>query len=269
MLIWVCALHCEAKPVIDFYRLKKSRADEAFDVYRNDDMVCVISGPGKLASAAASAWVAARVTPGPPPLWINLGTAGAADHELGTPFLLHQVVDADSGQRYYPVMPEKPSIERHAGLCLSQPSTEYRADYLFDMESSGFMQAALRFSSAELIRSLKVVSDNRHTQTGRDRQRVSDLIQQTIGCIDAQARALSALGEQVLALETAPEAWDAVNALARFSETQRARLRVLLRYLLNRQHHVDDLIEALGPLESSGTMLRALEQMCRRDSERL
>jgi adenosylhomocysteine nucleosidase len=269
VLIWVCALHCEAKPVIDFYRLKKSRGDEAFDVYRNDDMTCVISGPGKLASAAASAWIAARVTPGPSPLWINLGTAGAAEHELGSPFLLHQVVDADSGQRYYPMMPEKPSIAGHAGLCLSQPSTDYREEYLFDMESSGFMQAALRFSSAELVRSLKVVSDNRQIQTGRDRQRVSDLIQQNIGEIDAQTQSLYTLGQPISALETTPEAWDALVSMTRFSETQRSRLRVLLRYLLNRQYRIDELIEFLGPLRSAGAMLGALEQMCHRDSERL
>ena len=60
MLIWVCAMHCEAKPVIDFYRLKKSHDDNAFDLYRGDKMACIISGIGKLASAAASAWIAAR-----------------------------------------------------------------------------------------------------------------------------------------------------------------------------------------------------------------
>ena len=57
MLVWVVAMHCEAKPVIDYYRLKKSRIDHAFDLYRGDQMLCVISGIGKTAVAAASAWV--------------------------------------------------------------------------------------------------------------------------------------------------------------------------------------------------------------------
>ena len=55
MLIWVSALHCEAKPVIDFYRLKKSHEDNAFDLYRGDGMACIISGTGKIASSAACA----------------------------------------------------------------------------------------------------------------------------------------------------------------------------------------------------------------------
>ena len=77
MLIWVCALHCEAKPVIDFYRLKKSHDDNAFDLYRGENMACIISGMGKLASAAASAWIAARYEDSASIAWINLGVAGA------------------------------------------------------------------------------------------------------------------------------------------------------------------------------------------------
>ena len=80
MLIWVCALHCEAKPVIDFYRLKKSHDGNAYDLYRGEDMVCIVSGPGKLASAAATAWIAAQEQSAGSLAWINLGVAGAAEH---------------------------------------------------------------------------------------------------------------------------------------------------------------------------------------------
>lgn len=86
MLIWVSALHCEAKPVIDFYRLKKSHEDNAFDLYRGDGMACIISGTGKIASAAACAWIAARYQDEPSIAWINLGIAGAAQHDIGRIF---------------------------------------------------------------------------------------------------------------------------------------------------------------------------------------
>ena len=65
MLIWVCALHCEAKPVIDYYRLSKSHDDNAFDLYQSDRMICVISGSGKLASAAATASILTGAYIGP------------------------------------------------------------------------------------------------------------------------------------------------------------------------------------------------------------
>ena len=126
MLIWVCALHCEAKPVIDYYRLKKSHDDSAFDLYRGDNMVCIISGTGKVASAAACAWIAASHNEATSFAWINLGTAGCADHEIGAPFLLNQVIDADTGQRYYPVPCIDSMLPGCACLTLSLPSEDYR-----------------------------------------------------------------------------------------------------------------------------------------------
>ena len=269
MLIWVCALHCEAKPVIDYYRLKKSQEDYPFDVYRNDTMICVISGHGKLASASATAWIGALQPAETTACWMNLGTAGTAEHALGMPFQLNQIEDADTGQRYYPVIPEKTSVAGHAGLCLSQPSTDYVEDYLFDMESSGFIQAAVRFSSAELIRSVKVVSDNRYEQIGRNRQAVSDLIQQNITAIDAQSQALQELGQQITRLEIAPEDWQAIVSLTHFTATQRNRLRVLLRYLLNRRFAVNALVDQLRPLKTATAMLGSLEQLGHQDSEQL
>ena len=269
MLIWVCALHCEAKPVIDFYQLKKSHDENAYDLYRNRDMTCIVSGPGKLASAAATAWVAAQEQAAGSLAWINLGTAGAAEHEIGSIYSLHQVIDADSDQRFYPIITEKPVLERHAGLCLSLASTEYRNEFLFDMESSGFMQSALRFSSAELIRCIKIVSDNQHHQTGRDRQRVSDLIQQHIVSIDAQAQVLIGLNQSLLDIEIAPDTWAQFTSLAHFTQTQKSRLRILLRYLLNRDTDGEVLLQKLKNQSSAGTILHLLEAMRKQNSERL
>ena len=114
MLIWVSALHCEARPVIDFYRLRKSHDDNAFDLYRGDNMACIISGPGKVASSAACAWIAARYEDEASIAWINLGTAGAAQHDLGTLFSLHQIIDADDGHRYYPAPAIKGELDGSA-----------------------------------------------------------------------------------------------------------------------------------------------------------
>ena len=114
-------------------------------------MACIISGSGKVASSAACAWIAARYQDEASIAWINLGIAGAAQHDLGTLFSLHQIIDADNGHRYYPAPAIKGELEGSACMTLSKPSEDYREDCLFDMEASGFMYASLRFSSAELI----------------------------------------------------------------------------------------------------------------------
>jgi nucleoside phosphorylase len=269
MLIWICALHCEAKPVIDRYRLKKSHDESAFDVYYGDGMACVVSGIGKVASAAASAWVAALHANEAALGWINLGVAGAAEHDIGELFLLDKIVDGDSGQAFYPV-PVSASAQR-GGTCLTlnRPGQDYREDVLFDMEASGFMQSALRFSSAELIQVLKVISDNRQRQTGLDRRRVSELIAKNIEAIAGQANGLIRLKNETAALESPAASWQRLLELAHFTRTQKNRLRVLWRYLGNRDLAGEDLLMQLASNRSAAAIIQTLERISQQDGEGL
>lgn len=269
MLIWVCALHCEAKPVIDYFRLKKSPDDTAFDLYLGADQACIVSGIGKLASAAATAWVAARFAQKAPLAWINLGTAGAAEAAIGSAFVLNQVIDADSEKRYYPVPLLRAALPGAACISLAQASADYREDYLFDMEASGFLSSALRFSSAELACCIKVVSDNRGAQTGKNRREISALLQRNLDAIREQALQLQELRDEQAGRDIDPEAWRRITALAHFSQTRSSRLRVLLRYLLQREHSIDSLLEQLGGCSSGKAIIAALESLSYRDSETL
>lgn len=269
MLIWVSALHCEAKPVIDYFRLRKSHASAPFDVYRGDGMCCVITGVGKLASAAACAWIAGREPPDAPLAWINLGCAGAATHDIGTAFVLDKIVDADSGQRFYPVAVAASALPSQACLTLAEPRRDYRDDSLYDMEASGFISSALHFSSAELVQAVKVISDNRSHQTGRDRAAVSRLIAAHTGAIAGQAAALIELQRELERRVLAPGDWQRLMRLAHFTQTQQNRLRVLWRYLRNREHSADSLLQQLSAEPSAGAMIATLERICHRDSEAL
>lgn len=268
MLIWICALHCEAKPVIDFYRLKKSHDDNAFDYYRGDDMACIVSGTGKIASAAACAWIASSNRQAASIAWINLGIAGAAEDEIGTLFSLNQVIDGDDGQRYYPAPATASELPGNACMTLSQASEEYHEDYLFDMEASGFMYSSLRFSSAELIKSFKIVSDNRQFKTGKNRQQVSDLVHRHIESIDQQAQNLRALNEELAQLSAGADSLQRLTAMAHFSQTQKSRLRVLWRYLMNREFHAQRVLSQLEGC-SAGAIITSLERLCHQDSEGL
>jgi hypothetical protein len=266
MLIWVAALHCEAKPVIDYYRLRKSPPGQAFDVYRGDGMACIVSGPGKLACAAACAWMAAACADQPALAWINLGTAGAAEHEIGTAFRLLKITDGDSDKSYFPVAVATAKLEGSDCLTLARPCTDYRADCLFDMEASGFMHAALYFSSAELVQAVKVVSDNRREACGRDRPRISGLIHDRIEDIVVEAESLADLAQAQASLEAPAESWRQLLALAHFSATQKSRLRVLWRYLNNRDFDSAGLLQSLATKSSAGSIIETLEQLSYRDS---
>jgi nucleoside phosphorylase len=206
MLVWVVALHCEAKPIIDFYHLKKSKSHRTFDLYQQGNIKCVVSGIGKKACTAATAWVAALNHDNRSIAWINLGTAGSAHHHIGTALLIHKISEDGSNRHFYPI----PSIDSgfESGHCLTRnkPSTDYHPQQLFDMEASAFFDTATRFSSAKLVQCVKIVSDNPSHQTGKNKARISELIHQHIDQLAHLALQLQTMNEKIARLEIEPTA---------------------------------------------------------------
>jgi nucleoside phosphorylase len=196
MLIWVAALHCEAKPIIDHYRLKKSSVHDAFDVYQEGNMLCIISGIGKTAMAAATAWIAGLNRDRGPIAWINIGTAGSGKHPLGTVLLIDKISDNESNRHYHPLRLFDFGLQPAHCQTLGQPSTEYHPQQIYDMEASAFFDTATRFSSAELVHCLKIISDTPSQQIGRDKARISELINQHIAQLVGFAKTLKDFNEK-------------------------------------------------------------------------
>ncbi len=261
MLIWVVALHCEAKPIIDFYRLKKSPHHHAFDCYQNDDMQCVIGGIGKISAAAATAWVAALNYQHGSICWINIGTAGAAEQMIGNIFWLNKITDSQSGRHYFPVPTFASGLQSTSCISLDQPSNDYCHTAIYDMEASAFFVTATRFSTAELVHCVKVISDNHEQQTGYDKSAVSELIYNQLETIDGFVQKLLLLNRQLIDLEIASEQWQPILEQAHFSLTQQARLKPLLRFLQNRVGK-EALLSSITGLDSSRSIIEKLEQQC-------
>lgn len=154
-------------------------------------------------------------------------------------------------------------------MTLGLPSEDYRETCLFDLEASGFIYSALRFSSAELTQSIKIVSDNRHRKIGKDRQQVSDLIQQQIERIVQQATSLLTLDGEMSALGISTESWRQLLAMAHFTQTQKNRLRVIWRYLGNRDFSGEGLLRELSAHSAAERIIETLEQISHDDSESL
>ena len=196
MLIWVVALHCEAKPIIDHYRLKKSAEHRAFNLYYNDKMLCVISGIGKTCAAAATAWAAGLRRTSASICWINLGVAGGADHSIGDIFRLSKITEKQNDRIYYPLSAFHSDLKTASCISLDQASIDYHPADLYDMEASAFFSTAIRFSSAELVHSLKIIGDNREQPPERDKSIVSALVSEQIRPITGFAESLITLNEK-------------------------------------------------------------------------
>lgn len=264
MLIWVAALHCEAKPVIDFFRLKKSHDHHAFDVYQKESMCCIVSGIGKLNAAAATAWIAALHQQSRSIAWINIGTAGSESYAIGSAWSINKITDIESGHCYYPVPLINNQLPTEHCQTHNQPDNQYHSLSLSDMEASAFFGTATRFSSAELVHCIKVVSDNSETPCSRNKNEVSQLIQQNIKAITEFSHGLNQLNQQVEQIGISEPDWQQFLSLAHFSQTQKTQLKNCLRFLLSQGDSIDSLMTlfGIGPRISnnSQSILSCLEQ---------
>ena len=157
------ALECEAKPLIKQFELKKENFNHPFPIYKNDSIVLTISGVGKVAMAGAVAYTQAIFQPQHSPILINIGIAGHKTEAIGEIVLASKIVDKDSGKRFYPQLIGTHLPKTGEVQTSSKPCTKYSASYMNDMEASAFYETAVRFSTNELIHSIKVISDNEKT----------------------------------------------------------------------------------------------------------
>ena len=259
MLIWACALHCEAKPVIDFYRLKKSPEHIGFDLYQNDHMACVVSGLGDTNMAGACAWAAAHFNAQPVICWINLGTAGHKALPVGTTLLASKIDRADARATIYPVPLIKHPFQTRPVISRSTESTDYQDSALFDMEAHAFAQTSSRFSPLELCQSVKVISDNASVPPDRDKARVSRLIADNMPAIADFADALQGLAHDYANQSLDTDQLQRFTALAHFTQSQRIQLRKALLGLRANDSDLGDTYAAVRHLRGSKQILDTLQ----------
>lgn len=158
----ITALPCEAKPIATRLRLGRVQPDRGFPVYRRGHVALVIAGPGKINAAAATGFLHTLVSVPGPAIWINLGVAGHAEHNLGKILCASSVKDAATGRIWYPgPTPAPPRAVEHL-TTLDEPAVDYAFEGMVDMEASAFCAIASRYAERSMVQVIKVISDNRH-----------------------------------------------------------------------------------------------------------
>ena len=84
MLYFVMARHKDARPIIDYYDLKKDMAPCPFTVFTANDVVLCISDEGKANAAAATAYLLSRW--GKDGLFVHLGIISKEQNMVLYPF---------------------------------------------------------------------------------------------------------------------------------------------------------------------------------------
>ena len=160
MLLIHTALHAEARALIAHFNLKRRHDEHAFACFYHDDIHLVESGTGKTNAATSVGWLSAKISV-ENPVWLNIGMAGHANHDIGELRLAHHIEDQTKGHHWNPPLLTNTHPASDNLLTVDSPEPGYPDNAMVDMEASGFLTAACRFTRLELIHSLKVISDNR------------------------------------------------------------------------------------------------------------
>ncbi len=226
------ALPAEARSLITHFKLKK-HSDQPFRRYANQDISLTVTGLGKLNAAAAVGWRLAQINNTAYAL-LNLGIAGHALADIGSPCIAHKVIDHSTAINWYPSLSLNTSLASKTLECHDKVVSQYPTDdVMVDMESSGIWQSATHFLSLELIQSVKIISDNAQNPLSENINTalVVDLIAQNIPQIEATLNALYRLLKHVPDLSKCLSLQAEIESKWRFSSTQTNQLERLLQRL--------------------------------------
>ncbi len=154
------ALECEAKAIVNQFKLKKEINSHPFSIYKNETAILTVTGVGKIAMAGGVAYTLAKFSASLMPVLVNIGIAGHKTQAIGGLLLASKIVDVDSSKVFYPQLIGVNWPETSELRTTTVPNTDYNCNCLNDMEAAAFYEMAVKFSSSELIHCLKVVSDN-------------------------------------------------------------------------------------------------------------
>ena len=156
---FVLALHCEAKPIIQHYRMKPCGKHGQAQFFEGETARLAVAGVGSLSSAIATTALGERF-PSIDATWLNIGICGGGNAAIGEAFIGNKITSDYSREVIYPQLVGKPPWPGIEIKTLNAPSSRYETGRVFDMEAFGFYTAALAFTTSERVQCIKVVSDN-------------------------------------------------------------------------------------------------------------
>jgi len=181
-------------------------SEAPFPVYRGDEGWLIVSGQGKAASAAATAYLHLTAGGEMGRVWLNVGLGGHGQRTLGEGVVAHKISDAASGASWYPQLVIDSPSPTVPLLTLERVEEEYAPPWVYESEAAGFFPAACRFSVAELVHCYKVISDNPDATLSRRMSgaAVEELIAGNAEKIERLARDLADLARELQAILAHP-----------------------------------------------------------------
>lgn len=249
MLYIVTALYNEAKPLIEWYNLKRDMSDAVFQVFSNNDINLIITGVGKINSAIGTAHLLSTKPVSKEDSIVNIGICGSLTGNLGEIYIINKVKDHETGKDFYPdVLLKHPFCEASIET-FSYPLTDRSQllEDLCDMEGSGFFQAASKYLDVHRICIIKIVSDRLDTKL-IDKRFIEKLIKEKMPLIDSFLLSFkdTLISDHILSEKETQEINEICSNM-RLTESQRLELiKMCMQYKSRTRKELDFLGEYKG-----------------------
>ena len=155
----VVAMKREAKPLINYWKLKKKEETKKIFFNKKKKINLIISGIGKKKAEQATETLAKKTNI--KSFFLNIGIAGHKDLKLGDIVLVSKVTDNKSKYNWYPTLLWKTKIQKIPLITVGFPKIRYTTNFIYDMEASGFFKTARKYVGPEMVQSIKIISDNK------------------------------------------------------------------------------------------------------------
>ena len=260
MIHFICALKCEALPLIEHFKLKHKSNAHLFNIYLNEEVSLTVSGVGKLAAVAACTYSYSILDCKDHDIWLNVGIAGHTSFSIGEVYLANRVEDESSSQVWYPQIITEPGMPTANLLTLEKESTEY-GSAMFDMEASGVMSATSRFTTVEFVHSVKIISDNQSSSISDiSAKKVSLLIEKSKSNIIHLANQLKELADELLSEIDISEEFNLFIQTWHFSQYQKIKLEKTLHRWSILTPGINAIESIKGELNNATAILQSLNQ---------
>jgi len=228
----IIATNAEARPLIDYYKLKKKSEFNEFQIYSNNkkELSITICGIGKVSAAISVTHTYYEFGCQKNQIWINFGLAGHKNINLGELVLVNKVIDTTNNYKFYPFFAEKINLLRVNCKTYDSPNYNY-TENLTDMECSGFFFSANKYSTKELIHSIKIISDNKLGKINfKNKLEINQIIEKKIEVINTFMIKIEALRKKFFSIDLKiDEESKKIFSEVKFTFTQKQQLKKLLQ----------------------------------------
>lgn len=159
------SMYVEASSFVKNMNLKKDLECHKFQVFKNDDVVLIITGVGKVISAVAVTYLFLKYKIKSDDIFINIGICGSKNKNIriGDIFLCNKIIDYDTKKTFYPDIilkhPFKEGNIQTISKVINDENMEIQSE-IIDMEASAIYEAALMFLQPHEMFFIKIVSDH-------------------------------------------------------------------------------------------------------------